>query len=676
MMPHPSDGSVDRRSFLTTSLAGGVAALSAGLFPGCASPLMRGQSPDDELPREIQGPETVGDYTRPVGLNWVTLQSVALVTNLAGTGSDPPPGEARERLITEMMTREVRKPEQVLASPATSLVLCTTRLPPGVRKGERLDILVRLPSRSDTTSLRGGWLMLTRLRQMQLAGGAIHTGNVDALAEGNLLIDAIFEGNSDTVHERRARVLGGGESMINRPLGLAIAKDGASVRTSTLIGNAINSRFHTFEAGIKKGVAVPKRDNFVDLTVSPRYKHNLARYLRVVRNIRIRETPVARVDRLQLLGKKLMDPTTAAQAALELEAIGSEAIGALKEGLASSDPEVKFYAAEALAYLDDPAGAAPLAAAAKSHAAFRWHALTALTTITHTESLDALNDLLHVESIETRYGAFRAMRLRNASDPSTKGEVLGDQFRYHVIPTTGDPLVHVTRSRLPEIVIFGHEQQLKPAEFLFAGREIMITPADGGNLKIGNFAAKDTVYETSPPVLDAVIRAIVKVGGGYADVVHFLHEARKGNCLEGRLAVEALPRPNRKYYREDDPLPEPPADEPSVEELEKLPAPQVPQVAGDAPAGDAAADAGTPADSNAADPNAIEAGLTARRPATPSPELFTDGLETARSRVDAGESAQSTAGQTYVSPQYSQPKPGVLDKLNPFGRSPQPVADP
>ena len=90
---------------------------------------------------------------------------------------------------------------------------------------------------------------------------------------------------------------------------------------------------------------------------------------------------MARVDRLQLLGKKLMDPTTAAQAALELEAIGSEAIGPLKEGLASSDPEVKFYAAEALAYLDDPAGAAPLAAAAKSHAAFRWHDASGLTMV-------------------------------------------------------------------------------------------------------------------------------------------------------------------------------------------------------------------------------------------------------------------------------------------------------
>jgi len=53
-------------------------------------------------------------------------------------------------------------------------------------------------------------------------------------------------------------------------------------------------------------------------------------------------------------------------ASLQLEAIGNEAIGALKQGLRSSDPEVRFYSAEALAYLDQPEAAAPLAEAAKN----------------------------------------------------------------------------------------------------------------------------------------------------------------------------------------------------------------------------------------------------------------------------------------------------------------------
>jgi hypothetical protein len=46
-------------------------------------------------------------------------------------------------------------------------------------------------------------------------------------------------------------VLGGGVSAITRPLGLMIAKDGSSIRMATMIGAAINSRFFTFDAGVK-----------------------------------------------------------------------------------------------------------------------------------------------------------------------------------------------------------------------------------------------------------------------------------------------------------------------------------------------------------------------------------------------------------------------------------------
>jgi hypothetical protein len=469
---------------------------------------------------------------------------------------------------------------------------------------------------------------------MQVLSGAIHSGSVDALAQGDLIVDAVFDGGNDKVLETRARVLGGGVSAITRPMGLAIAKDGASVRTATLISNAINNRFFTFDAGVKKGVATAKRDNYIDLAISPRYKHNLARYLRVVRNIAVRENPVDRVERLQLLEKKLLEPTTAAQAAMQLEAIGPEAVGTLKTGLESGEAEVRFYAAEALAYLDQAEAAAPLGQAAKDESAFRWHALTALATMTHVAALDALNELLHVQSIETRYGAFRALRIRNAADPATKGELLERKFRYHLVPTSGEPLIHIARSRMPEIVLFGHEQRIKPPDSLFAGKQIMVAAQPNGDLRVAKYqAGEDPVYETCSTQLDQLIRTIVRLGGNYSDVVQCLQEARKAGCLEGRLAVESLPRPNRRFYRDDDPLPEAPPEEPGQAEA-------------------------------AGAPQAADAGVV-RRAATPSPELFTDGLEAGRDRR-ANAETKAAAGEPYVSPEY-QPKPGVFDRLNPFG---------
>src|SRR5262249_48425266 len=149
---------------------------------------------------------------------------------------------------------------------------------------------------------------------------------------------------------------------------------------------------------------------------------------------------------------------------------------------------------------------------------------------------------------------------------------------------------HVTRSRVPEVVVFGHEQRLKNATLLRAGKRIIIQPMENGELRAGRYdPGQDTVYETIPPVLDKVIRTVVKLGGGYAEVIQCLQEAKQAGCLEGRLAVEALPRADRKFYRDDDSLPE-------------------------------AAD-GTPHDD--AEESTPMAG---RRAATPAPELFGDHL--------------------------------------------------
>lgn len=622
MTPHHRRSNYDRREFLALGLAAGAAAIS-----GCTTPLTRGQTPDEG---PLEGPqlEYVGDYTRPWGLNWVKVESVALVTGLANTGSDPPPGEQRQRLIGEMMSHEVRQADKILASPTTSLVLIRGYLPPGVQKGDTFDVEVRVPQRSETTSLRNGWLMQTRLRQMEVMGGSIHTGNVDGLAQGDVLVDAVFDGPDDPVLETRARVLGGGVSAMSRSLGLAISRGDASIRISTLIGSAVNARFHTFDAGVKKGVAIPKRDNFLELSVAPRYKNNLGRYLRVMRRIALRENPIERTERLQLLGKKLLEPTTSAEAAIELEAMGTEAAATLKAGLSSTDAEVRFYSAEALAYLDEADAAAALGEAARDESAFRWHALTALSTMSDVSALDALNELLHVESVETRYGAFRALRTRNASDPATKGEVLEKKFRYHLVPTTGEPLVHIARSRVPEIVVFGHEQTIRPPKFLFAGRQLMVTGLEDGELKVGRFLpGQETKYETCPPTLDKLIRTIVQLGGGYAEVIQCLQEARKAGCVDARIAIEALAQPNREFQRNDD-------------------------SGSDDPSGD----------------TALPSPLASSRVSTPAPELFTDGLQAATASDPAEDESAAAPGETYVAPEYAKPQEkGFFDRLNPFG---------
>ncbi|CAN0369507.1 unnamed protein product, partial [Ectocarpus sp. 4 AP-2014] len=194
-------------------------------------------------------------------------------------------------------------------------------------------------------------------------------------------------------------------------------------------------------------VAEAKTEEFVALKIHPRYKDNIARFVRVIRSLPLSESASELQERLVLLENQLLDPLTASTAALRLAAIGGDqAVEKLLLGIQSTDPEVRFYAAEALAYLDKTEGVAALADAARDEPAFRAHALTALSAMDDVVAYDALRSLLASESAETRYGAFRALWAMNPNDPMLGKDRLGGAFGYHVLDPGGPPMVHATRS--------------------------------------------------------------------------------------------------------------------------------------------------------------------------------------------------------------------------------------
>jgi hypothetical protein len=474
-----------------------------------------------------------------------------LVNGLDNTGSDPSPSSFRNALVSEMQSYDVKNAEKLLQSPSNSLVIVRGFLPAGVEKGDSFDLEVVVPPKSKTTSLRGGFLMRCRLREMRTVDNVTHTGQVAGLAQGAVIVDSLFSGSDDEVLETRGRVLGGGQSQITRPLGLAIRGD-SSVRQSAEIGAAINARFHKSDRSGQSGVATPKRDNYLELAVHPRYKHNIVRYSAVIGAIALHETPGERVLRVESLQRRLLEPTTAYRAALQLEAIGDEAAHILVKGLESPDPEVRFYSAEALAYLDREEATPVLAWAASNVSAFRWHALTALAAMDHVAAYEALNELLHVASAETRYGAFRALRIRNAADPLVRGETLGGGFAYHVISSDGPPMIHLSKVQRAEIVLFGQRQPLVPPAFLCAGKDIMVKGLEDGRLRLTRFASGDREdqQETCDANVDQLIRSIVRLGGGYPEVVQALQEARQGGYLSSKVVVNALARQGREFYRD------------------------------------------------------------------------------------------------------------------------------
>ena len=509
---------------------------------GCAGPAIRSQSPELEALAEVESAtQLVGDYTSPWGLGNQRIERAALVTGLADTGSDPPPDPRRQMLLEEMQARGVIEPNRLLAAQSTALVWVSGNLHPGIRKGDRFDVLVEVPPSHDTTSLAGGYLMETRLVEMAVIGNRIRDGHTLGLAEGPLLVDPVSSGTLDSVATLRGRVPGGGVALNARPIGLSINPEHRSVGLSKRIGDCINRRFHAIIRGVKRGVATPKTDRFIELEIPEVYRNNLARYVSVVRSLALAEPAGNRHARLELLARQLADPVTAPRAALRLEAIGKEGIGVLREGLESKDAEVRFVAAEALAYLGESLAAATLAEAARDLRSARPKALAALAIVDDANGIDALRSLLGSRSAETRYGAFRGLAMIDPRLPDIRGESLADVCQFHVLDVPGEPLIHATRAARAEIVLFGTSHPVKDGLRVEAGPAIVVV-VTGDEATISCFRpGEPDQQQTVAPRVEPILRAIVELGGGYPDLVQFLQQATAQRKLDSRLAFDAIP---------------------------------------------------------------------------------------------------------------------------------------
>ncbi len=520
---------------------------------GCMS-FLGHPSPEETTLKELanESPDLVTKFTHPYGLSYVKIEAISMVTGLKGTGEDPPPTPQRASLLAEMKRRQVKNPNDILASLDTSLVLVRGVLRPGIQEGDRFDIEVRVPTRSEATSLRGGWLLPARLTELAVLGQQIRRGHVLGQAEGAILVDPHAQGKEGEPYATRGRILGGGIATQSRSLGLVIDDRYKSVRLSQQIAKSVNNRFYVRADGRRAGVATAKTDEFIELVVHARYKDNVARFMRVARSIAVGETARQRQTRIVMLGEQILDPLTTASAALQLEALGDDqAKEHLQQALQSSDTEVRFYAAEALAYLDDTSAVETLAEMASDQPAFRVNAMVALSAMDDLEAFDSLRQLLSANSAETRYGAFRSLGAMNRHDPLVAGEDMGGMFSFHQLDVTGPPMIHLTNSHRPEIVLFGEQPSLKLPVLIDAGGGILINGMQGRTLTVSRFSNRgEAEQRTIPPNVDDMIRTIVDLGGTYPDVVQALQEAKQQGALLSRLRVDALPQPGRKFHRD------------------------------------------------------------------------------------------------------------------------------
>ena len=507
---------------------------------------------DDEIGTQIKTP-LLSEYISVQGNTVITLRGVGLVTGLNRTGGDPAPSALRTQLQNEMSRRDVKDAKHILASQDTALVVVTTYLPAMVRKGQRFDVRVAIPPQAKATSLKGGWLLETRLFEEQnVEGRGALKGREYAVAGGAILTNL---GVKSSPEERQGELMygtipGGAVSRTERDLSIVLRRDKKGFRNSKRIADAVAERFNRYDNfGKKIPCAEAKQDDLINLKVHPQYINNFPRYQSVIRSIAFNESDVARRIRIEKLARDIMDPEKAQTAALQLEAIGTSGIPFLKDALDSTDFEVRFQAAQSLAYLGEPDGVAVLKEAAANQPAFRVYAFVAMSVIDDADAVIALRELMDSSSLETRYGAFRALKELDPNDPWLRPSVFDSRFLMHVIDSPGEPMVHVTRRRSPEVVVFGPEQRLRLPAVLNAGRHIRVIGATGEHeVEVIHYALNEESQRrrVSNRVVD-IITACGDLGATYPDIVQMLIEAEQQHNFVGQFGIDRMPQAGRMY---------------------------------------------------------------------------------------------------------------------------------
>ena len=435
----------------------------------------------------------------------------------------------------------------------TALVRVRATVPPGARRGDAIDIRVLAPKESQVSDLHGGRLLDTRLRQQQVLQNAVRQSDVMAIAIGPVLTRADYYPGSEALRIE-GNILSGGRVQITRKLGLVLRPKYQHVKMAAAISAAINRRFFFFDGTTRRGISKAMEDDFIEIDVHPRYRDNLGRMMDVVQAVGVKPESSETQARLADLADRLSKPEKARDAALQLEAIGESAVPTLLEGARSTNRELQFYAAEALAYLDRSESIEPLETIAREVAAFRPQALLALQGLDHQLAIDALQRLMNEPSLETRYGSFCAIRRRVDGKRTLSGRPVGSFWLYKV-RSTAPPAVVVSLRESPEIVLMGETTSVNIPQFMMGPGGLLIKrePSEMGQLRISRFQpGKEDKRATASNSVSALIEGIVAVGGGYGDVIAVLRTAKDEGYLTDQLAIDPLPKSSRTYFRNED----------------------------------------------------------------------------------------------------------------------------
>jgi flagellar basal body P-ring protein FlgI len=539
------------------SLLGAVALVSTLAGCGDLNKLIFYRGVSTEAPIDLSyNVPVVGDRTMVGNAEPIRLGGVGLIEGLDGTGGDCTHDDYRTMLLENLRKQGERSADKMLKSPDNALVIVEATLHPGASKGDPIEVEVKLPPGSRATSLQGGFLRKCKLYNYDFAKNlrpnyngpaGLLKGEALATAEGAVLVG----GESDDPKAAKAgRIWKGGVVAREHPLMVVMNPDSQRAAITGLVCDRINALYLPGlpSAGDDKPASAIG-PNLIALRVPQPYRHNIARFLRVVRLIPLMESVEPREEGkdnrsyAQRLSEDVLDPRRTVEAALRLEALGTKSVPALRSGLDHKHPLVRFACAEALAYLGHPSCAEELGRAAREPL-FRAYALTALASLREAACQSQLESLLEkAKDDETRYGAFRALLILTPRNPAVMGKEVPGGFMLHKVAPEGESLVHLSTTRRAEVVLFGPAPRLKGAFSLLAGEFTVTAVAGDERCTISRTPSNGRVERKSCPMeVEDVVLCLASMGAQYPDVLEIMRQAGAAEALSCRMRLDALPR--------------------------------------------------------------------------------------------------------------------------------------
>ncbi len=464
-----------RALFVGIAMIAGVVAVGVGCEPQTKKPLQPitryPTLPPKKVPEFMKG--TVYELTDLTNTEPLLASGYGLVVNLQpGAGDTKAPVTVRDYMIKEMAKhgfgsslgaerfKEIT-PELIMSDPQkrTAIVVVEGYIPPGARPKQEFDVQVSVMPNNDTTSLAGGSLFQTDLREDGAnafdPGGAI---NVLARTQGPIFINPALalrtESKQNTMRASRRTgwIMDGGVSEITRPLVLRLRTPQWSM--SSRFAQRVLDRFQDSTEAIVP--AKRENDGLVSLIVPDSFHSDWEHYAGVVMHLYMTNPPGSVAKRAETLAAEAAKPDAKL---LDIsycwEGLGSEALQFVRPLMNSPKPDIAFAATRAAAFMGDLTAPAKLLEIAKdSTNPFQLNAVAVLGGMPPSPAINAkVRELLNGDQAKLRIEAYRV--LAQNRDPKVLSKVINEKFVLDIVPSQGPPIIYASRRGTPRLALIG-----------------------------------------------------------------------------------------------------------------------------------------------------------------------------------------------------------------------------